>query len=421
MAATMGGIMGAIMGGIMGGMAGRDRTTTLLTGRVVGPTAVVDDGAVVVDGDHIAWVGRRVDLEGAPGEVAGAAAPEGWSAGRTLLPGLVDVHCHGGAGGEFGADPYSARTAARHHLLQGTTSLVGSLVSAPGPTLVAGVETLAALVRDGDLAGIHLEGPFLSVARCGAQDPDALTDPDEALVEALARAADGSWAQMTFAPERPGADRLVARLAEHGVLASVGHTDADAATARRALGRTLAVAPRGDRPLVTHVFNGMPPMHHRSPGPVAAALGAAARGDAVLEVVGDGVHLSAETVRMLFEVAGPGSLALITDAMAASGMPDGRYSLGGRDVVVDGRTARLADGGAIAGGVATLLEVVRWAVQEAGVSLVDAVHAASRTPSRVMGWADRGGLEAGARADLLVTDEALRPVMVMRGGAWVHG
>ena len=408
-------------------MAGRDDTEhtdgsmTLLTGRVVGPSAVLDDGAVVIDGDRIAWVGPRADLERAPAAVAAAEKPKGWAEGRTLLPGLVDVHCHGGAGGEFGVDRESARIAAHHHLRHGTTSLVGSLVSAPGDALVAGATALAGLVRDGDLAGIHLEGPFLSVARCGAQDPGALTDPDPALVEALAQASGGSWTQMTFAPERPGTERLVTLLAEHGVLASVGHTDADAATARRALGQALDAAPRGDRPLVTHVFNGMPPLHHRDPGPVAAALGAAARGDAVLEVVGDGVHLAADTVRMLFEVAGAGHLALITDAMAASGMPEGRYSLGGREVLVDGRTARLADGGAIAGGVATLIEVVRWCVGEAGVGLTEAVEAASRTPARVMGWADRGALEVGLRADVLVVDEALQPVSVMRGGGWVRG
>jgi N-acetylglucosamine-6-phosphate deacetylase len=163
----------------------------------------------------------------------------------------------------------------------------------------------------------------------------------------------------------------------------------------------------------------MPPLHHRSPGPVAAALGSAARAEAVLEVVGDSVHLAAETVRMLFETVGPDSLALITDAMAASGMPEGRYRLGGREVVVEGRTARLADGGAIAGGVATLIDVVRWCVTEVGVPLLDAVNAASRTPAVVMGWGDVGALEPGRRADLLVVDDGYEPVRVLRSGAWV--
>jgi len=410
----------------MGGRDGAQSATgsvgakSLLTGRVVSPGGVVEDGAVVLDGDRIAWVGRRADLAAMPGATADAVTPPGWRDGCTLLPGLVDVHCHGGAGGEFGADLEPARAAARHHLVHGTTSVIGSLVSAPGATLLAGVQALAALVRDGDLAGIHLEGPFLSVARCGAQDPTALTDPDPALVETLAQAAHGALTQMTFAPERRGADQLIRSLARLGVLASVGHTDADATVARLALDRALQASPRGDRPLVTHVFNGMPPMHHRSPGPVAAALGAAARGDAVLEVVGDGVHLDAETVRMLFEVVGPDSLALVTDAMAASGMPSGRYSLGGREVLVEGRIARLAAGGAIAGGVATLLEVVRWCVDEVGVPLGDAVRAASRTPAQVMGWGDRGALAVGARADVLVVDDALDPVSVMRRGSWVE-
>jgi len=221
---------------------------------------------------------------------------------------------------------------------------------------------------------------------------------------------------MTFAPERTGADALVRQLAAAAVMPAVGHTDADARTARAALDGIRELAVRGGRPLVTHVFNGMPPLHHRSPGPVAAALGAAASGEAVLEVVGDGVHLAAETVRMLFETVGPHGLALITDAMAASGMPEGRYSLGGREVVVEDRTARLADGGAIAGGVATLLDVVRWCVAEVGVPLADAVTAASRTPAAVLGLADVGALEVGRRADLLAVDDGFEPVCVLSAG-----
>ena len=141
---------------------------------------------------------------------------------------------------------------------------------------------------------------------------------------------------MTYAPERPGGDALPALLAGHGILPALGHTDADADTAWASLRSALGSAPRGGRPLVTHVFNGMPPMHHRAPGPVAACLAQAARGEAVLEVIGDGVHLDAGTVRMLFDVVGPDGLCLITDAMAASGMPEGTYTLGGRDVVVAG-------------------------------------------------------------------------------------
>ena len=167
-------------------MAGVD-APTLLTGRVVTPDGVLADGGVIVDGDRLSWVGRMAELEGRRPDV-----PDGWTQGRTLLPGLVDLHCHGGAGGEFGPDVDSGRTAAGHHRRHGTTTLVGSLVSAPAATLLEGVAAGAALVEEGTLAGIHLEGPFLSVARRGAQDPEALVDPDPALVAALLQAARGT-------------------------------------------------------------------------------------------------------------------------------------------------------------------------------------------------------------------------------------
>jgi N-acetylglucosamine-6-phosphate deacetylase len=394
---------------------------TLLTGRLVTASSVVEDGALVVEGDVIRFAGRASQLPAPWQDVPAFDAGPGR---HTLLPGLVDVHCHGGAGGEFGAAADSAATAVRHHHRSGTTSLLGSLVSATADEMVAGVRSCAALVADGDLAGIHLEGPFLSHERRGAQNPAALTDVDPALVEAVLLAAEssgapGAVAQMTFAPERRGGDRLPGLLGGHGILPALGHTDSDAATAWSALRSALESAPRGGRPLVTHVFNGMPPLHHRAPGPVAACLAQAARGEAVLEVIGDGVHLAAETVRMLFDLVGPQAICLVTDAMAASGMPDGSYTLGGQRVLVSDRTARLADGGSIAGGVATLLDVVRWCVAEVGISLLDAVAAASVTPAETLGLTGVGSLSAGQQADVIVVDDDLRLTRVMRRGSWL--
>ncbi len=212
---------------------------------------------------------------------------------------------------------------------------------------------------------------------------------------------------------------LPALLGSHGILPALGHTDCDVDTAWSSLRSALESAPRGGRPLVTHVFNGMPPLHHRAPGPLAACLAQAARGEAVLEVIGDGVHLAAGTVRMLFDLVGPQAICLVTDAMVASGMPDGRYTLGGLDVVVADRTARLADGGSIAGGVATLLDVVRWCVAEAGVPLADAVTAASLTPAQTLGLTGVGTLAAGQQADVVVVDDDLRLRRVMRRGSWL--
>jgi len=394
---------------------------SLLTGRLVTAQSVIPDGALVVEGDRIVFAGKASEL---PLRWKNVKPPAGWTGRHTLLPGLVDAHCHGGAGGEFGADAASAALASGHHHRSGTTSLLGSLVSNTHESLISGVATCAALVAQGDLAGIHLEGPFLSMERRGAQNPLALCDVDVGLVQALAEAAaaagaPGALAQMTFAPERPGAVDLPALLGSHGVLAAVGHTDCDPDTAWAALRAGLDAAPRGGRPLVTHVFNGMPPLHHRDPGPVSACLAAAGRGEAVLEVIADGVHLAPATVRMLFDLVGAQGICLITDAMAASGMPDGTYTLGGQDVSVSGRTARLVEGNSIAGGVATMLDVVRWCVQSAGIPLLDAVTAASFTPGATLALAGVGSLRAGNVADVVVVDDDLLLDAVLRRGSWL--
>jgi N-acetylglucosamine-6-phosphate deacetylase len=388
----------------------------LLTGRLVGPDRVVGAGAVVVEDDRIVYAGELTSL---PARLSSARTPRGWAEGLTLLPGLVDVHCHGGAGGEFGPDADGAREAAAHHHRSGSTTVIGSLVSAPAETLAQGVRILVPLVREGQLAGIHLEGPFLSTVRCGAQDPAALVDVDLSLLAELAEAADGALAHMTFAPERDPGHALPAALAAVGSLGSVGHTDADYTTTAAALEAVARAGARGGSTLVTHLFNGMPPLHHRAPGPVAACLAAAARSQAVVELIADGVHLDGGTVRMVFDTVGAGQVALVSDAMAASGLTEGDYSLGGRAVRVQDGAARLVDGGSLAGGISTLLEQVRWCVQELDIELADAVAAASSTPARALALSDVGALTAGSHADVLVVDDSLHLHRVLRHGAWL--
>ncbi len=394
----------------------------VLRGRVVTPDAVIEDGVVLVDGERIAWVGPAT---GAPDAVPDLVLPP--ATDRTLLPGLVDLHCHGGGGASFpdATDVSTARVAAAEHLRHGTTSLVASLVTADAATLLERVALLADLADAGELAGIHLEGPFLSTVRCGAQDPTLMVPGDAALVSDVAAAARGHLATMTVAPEAAGvlgADGAVVALAAAGAVPSVGHTDAAAEVVEEALEavRAALAAPgaRSSRPTVTHLFNGMRPLHHREPGPVAACLAAAAEGGAVLELIADDVHLAPATVRTVFRLVGAGSVALVTDAMAAAGMPDGDYRLGSMSVRVADGVARLTDGGAIAGGTAHLVDVVRSTVA-AGVALVDAVRAAATTPAEVLGRPDLGALEVGRRADVLVTARDLRPHAVMRAGRWV--
>ena len=396
------------------------RPDIVLRGRVVTPAGILEDGLVAVIGDRLTWVGPASDAPW-PSD-APLPGPTAW----TLLPGLVDVHCHGGGGASFPdvTDVAEARTAIHEHLRHGTTTLIASLVTATGATLVERTTLLADLVDAGELGGIHLEGPFLSRARCGAQNPQYMVAGDADLVRELATAARGHLATMTIAPEVAGvlgpAGALHA-LVDVGAVPSIGHTDSSPEVTEQALTEavTALAAPgaRSARPTVTHLFNGMPPLHHRDPGPVAACLAVAARGDAVVELIADGVHLAAPVVKMVFDTIGPAGIALVTDAMAAAGMPDGNYVLGPVNVRVKGGVARLVEGGAIAGGTAHLLDVVRCTVA-AGVPLQDAVQAASATPAAVLGRTDIGALAAGLRADVVVVDDGLVPVRVMRGGRW---
>jgi len=304
------------------------------------------------------------------------------------VSGLLDIHCHGAVGAEFGLDGDGSREAVRHHRDSGVAALVASLVSASDGDLSERVGVLAPLVADGTLVGIHLEGPFLSQGRRGAHDASQLRDPDPAMVESLVDVAVSAGApaairQLTFAPEREGSEALVRTLVAHGIRPAVGHTEADAALVARTLADVAGL--QGGPALVTHLFNGMPPLHHRSGGPVAAALTAAARGEAIVELITDGVHVAPEVVRMVFETVGPDAVALVSDSMAATGLGDGTYRLGSLDVEVTDGIARTTDTGAIAGSTSTLADCVRWAVEVAGVDRADAERSASITPARALG------------------------------------
>lgn len=388
-----------------------------LRGAAVLPEGLVPDALVLIVDGRIRWAGP---VERAPEHRA--AVSRHHSEGL-ILPGLVDLHCHGGGGVSFpdAEDPSTLRTAVLEHRRHGTTALVASLVTAPAEVLRRRVEDLAELAAQGEIVGIHLEGPFLSVARCGAQDPAHIVPGDPELVADLARRARGALATMTVAPETARADAVLEALAAAGAVPSLGHTDGSSArmTAAVAASRDALRRHRGRSPLptATHLFNGMRPVHHRDPGPALAALDAAARGDLVVEVIADGVHLDARTVAHVFALAAEDHVALVTDAMAAAGMADGRYTLGALEVEVAGGTATLAPGGAIAGGTAHLLDVVRFAVTACGVDLVRAVRAASWVPARVLGLEDElGSLAAGRRADVVLVGPDLTVRSVLHGG-----
>lgn len=345
--------------------------------------------------------------------------------GLTVLPGRIDLQVNGAYGHDLTADPATVWAVGERLPATGVTAFLPTLVS-PAPDVVArAIEVLAAGPPDGWRGAVplgwHVEGPFLDPAHRGTHPADAIRDVDLDLLETWA--ASGHVRLVTLAPERPGGLEAVALLAGRGVVVSAGHSGATYEQAMAAFdaGATFA----------THLFNAMPPLHHRDPGLPGAALD---RPDVTVGLIADGLHLHPATLRLVHRAAGPDRIALVTDAMAAAGMPDGAYVLGPVRVLVRGGVARLAgtegapDGGPedgtpfdqrpIAGGTAHLLDVVRATVA-AGVGLVDAVAAAGATPAAVLGRADVGALAAGRRADVVETDADLRPLRVLRAGAWV--
>lgn len=352
-----------------------------------------------IDGDRIAAISEVAETD------LGPDAP--W-----ILPGLIDIHCHGGGGASFtSADPVQVRTAAAFHRAQGTTTIVASAVTDTPDRMLAVVEVLADAVDAQQIDAIHLEGPFLAHARCGAQDPRLLLAPDARLTSRLLAAGRGHVRTMTLAPELDGQAEVLAVLDAAGVIAAVGHTEASASAVQQHVRSRVG--------LITHLFNGMAPMHHRDAGPALGSLAAASAGDATVELIADGVHVSDETAAAVLRIAGASRVALITDAMAAAGMPDGDYRLGPQQVRVADGVARLLDGGSIAGGTAHLLAVVRRLVH-AGVERDVALSAASRTPALTLGLSDRGQLAPGARADVVLADASWTPIRVLRAGEW-HG
>jgi N-acetylglucosamine-6-phosphate deacetylase len=285
--------------------------------------------------------------------------------------------------------------------------MLASLVSSPYELMRDATAAFVPLVAEGVVAGVHFEGPYLSGVRCGAQNPEFLRDPSTGELSALIELGRGAIRMVTVAPELPGALDAIKLLVAAGVVAALGHTDAT-------YEQTLAGVAAGGT-VGTHVFNGMRPPHHREPGPVIALLGAA---PIMCELIADGIHLHPGMLAFAARTAGPDRIALITDAMDAAGMPDGRYELGGQEVVVAGRVARLARNGSIAGSTLTMDVALRNAVG-AGIALPDAAAMAATTPARLLGLDDQvGALEAGLRADLVVLSPGLEVKRVMRAGEW---
>lgn len=347
------------------------------------------------------FVEREVCTDGA---LLSAASGDGQvldAAGCYVIPGLVDVHFHGCVGEDFSdATPEGLQRIADYELSQGVTYICPAGMTLPEDQLTAICRNAAAHraknAGGAELVGLHLEGPFLSTAKKGAQNAAFLRDPDISMLRRLQEAAEGCVRLVTVAPEQPGAMAFIRAAAVEGITVSVGHTAADYDTA----GAAFAAGATH----VTHLYNGMPPVHHRAPGVIGAAFDASG---VQAELICDGVHTHGAMVRAAFRLFGRERMILISDSLRATGMPDGQYPFGGQEIEVHGsRATILGHPETLAGSVTSLMGCLRQAAAF-GIPLADTVRAASYNPAQSIGISHRvGSLEPGKEASLVLLDQA---------------
>lgn len=371
----------------------------LRAARVFTGVGMLTPGELIVDGDRVVEA-REVGPDEPPWP---AGDPDVVDLGDvTLAPGLVDAHCHGGGGSSFPEAPDGVLAT---HRAQGTTTIIASTVTQSLEELERQVRLLSARVRDGSLAGIHLEGPWLAGAYKGAHPVDKLRDPLPEEVLRLLEAGDGAVRMVTIAVEKPGAMASVRLLAERGVVAALGHSDCTYEQARAAIDAGVTGA--------THLFNAMPGLHHRRPGPILALLEDAR---VWCELIVDGVHLRPELAGWVMAVSD--RVVLVTDAMAAAGCADGDHMLGDLPVEVRGGVARIAGTETIAGSTLVLSQAVGGAIAT-GVQPEVALRAATLNPARYLGLDGVGQFVPGARADAVVFGEDWSVERVLFKGEWL--
>jgi N-acetylglucosamine-6-phosphate deacetylase len=366
-------------------------------GRVFAPQGFIDQGVVVIKQGVIEYVGRA---DAMPAGLVPANTPTIYATGCIVAPGLLDVHLHGGGGCDvMDATIEALRTITHAHGRHGTTGLLAATITAPQEQLeeaAAVINQAMPLSRQPDwngaqLLGLHMEGPYFSVKKCGAQNPAYIREPSQAEVERIISIIGPGLKHITIAPELPGAIELIGWLRQQGIRVSLGHTESSYEVAKQ------AIAAGADH--ATHTFNAMPTLHHREPGTVAAVLG-----DNIVtaEVIADGIHLHPGAMNLVYKAKGACLTCLVTDAMAAMDMPDGHYRLGELPVQVINGAARL-ENGSLAGSVLTLDRAVKNMVEMVGVPLEEAITMATYVPARQLNMLDqKGTLEVGKDGDLCI-------------------
>lgn len=359
-------------------------------------------------GETIAGIGQ-IGAGELPKEAEGAEEIDG--AGCWVLPGFIDVHVHGGAGHDFmdaGSEELDDIT--RFHGEHGTTGMLATSLTAPRASLTSMLERVSQYIATSmpyaRLLGVHIEGPFVSLKWKGAQNPAYILPPQLDWLEEWVRQYPGLIKIQTLAPETEGALAYIDKMVEHGIIPAGGHTDATYEQYVTAADHGLCHA--------IHTFNAMKPYHHREPGTVGAVL----TDDRIMtEIIADGHHVHPAGIKLLISAKGTDRVILITDAMAAAGMPDGEYEIGELPVVMSAGVAKLKDGSSLAGSTLTMIDAFRFVVRNVGVSVPDASKMASANPARQLGMDDAiGSLETGKRADVLLIDDTLELRRVWAGG-----
>jgi N-acetylglucosamine-6-phosphate deacetylase len=376
---------------------------------------VVAPPAIVLDGVTSPGRLERRQLAIAAGRISGAApagAAKRFDAeGLMVVPGLIDLQVNGAAGLDLTADPEAIWRVGAALARFGVTAFLPTIVTAPPAVAEAARRTLAGGPPNGYAGatplGLHLEGPFLNPDRLGAHDPGHARPVDPAL--AADWSAESGVRMVTLAPELAGATELAAALVRRGVVVAAGHSLATVAEAAAGFDAGIRYA--------THLFNAMPALDRLAPGLVAAAL---ADTRVTVGLIPDGLHVHPTLVDLVWRLCGPERLSIVTDAMAALGMPPGRYALGDADVAVDEDGARLEDG-RLAGSVIGLDAGLRNLMAFTGAALEEAIAAATRVPAALLGDVTRGSLAPGARADLAALDDTGQPVLTIRDGSVIHG
>jgi N-acetylglucosamine-6-phosphate deacetylase len=335
--------------------------------------------------------------------------------GHYLAPGFVDLHIHGALGRDaMEASPEAFRTICDYHATGGTTSLLLTTVTAPIPEIVSVLRAARDVASANKrIAGVHVEGPFISRARRGAQREEFIRDPDRESADQLLEFAD-VIKRVTLAPELPGALELIDRLRERKIAVSGGHSDASDEEARAGFDHGMRS--------VTHTFNGMSSARrkgvYREAGLLEFAL---SEPEIMCELIADGHHVSPTLMKMLYRAKGPRGICLVTDATAGAGLPEGaRFTLSGLNCVVDRGVCLLADRSALAGSASRMIDLVRVLVTKVKIPLHEAITMASANPARTLGSSTKGKLEAGADADFVVLSPDLDVVQTFIAGEEIY-